>query len=201
MAVAEDGAYAGYLSGGCLEQAVALEGQAVIRAGLNKLVRYGKGSPYFDIKLPCGSGLDLYFDQGISVEQVRQMTALRAARRVFALDTSLATGTSKIEEIASAPVAQSGSEGDTFRRVYVPNVRLLLLGNGPTLTALASLAAATGTEIAIRSPDEVTRAELQGSGFRIFLDDEDIDRAIDGMDFASAAVLLFHDHEQEPRLL
>ena len=30
MAVAEDGRYAGYLSGGCLEQAVALEAQAVI---------------------------------------------------------------------------------------------------------------------------------------------------------------------------
>lgn len=201
MAVAEDGTYAGYLSGGCLEQAVALEAQAVIRAGENKLVRYGKGSPYFDIKLPCGSGLDLYFDQGLGADQVRAMTALRAARRAFELQTALDSGTSRIEEIASLPLAQSGSEGGAFRRIYAPNIRLLLLGNGPALAALAALAAATGIEIAIRAPDDATRAELQGSGFRIFLDDEDIDRAIDGLDFASAAVLLFHDHEQEPRLL
>src|ERR1044071_3768023 len=46
MAVAEDGSYAGYLSGGCLEQAVALEARAVIASGVNRLVRYGKGSPY-----------------------------------------------------------------------------------------------------------------------------------------------------------
>ncbi len=199
MAVAEDGRYVGYLSGGCLEQAVALEAQAVIAAGQNRLVRYGKGSPYFDIKLPCGSGLDLYFDQALGAATVDAMIALRAARRPFALRTSLPTGESAVEEIApEAPIEQSRCEGDKFRRVYVPNLRLLLLGNGPTLAGMASLAAATGIELAIRSPDEATRKELSGAGFRIFLDDAELAPAIDRLDFASAAILFFHDHEQEP---
>ena len=202
MAVAEDGDYAGYLSGGCLEQAVALEAQAVIRAGQNKLVRYGKGSPYFDIKLPCGSGLDLYFDQALGAATVDAMIALRAERRPFALRTSLPRGESAVEAIApEAPIEQSRCEGDVFRRVYAPNLRLLLLGNGPTLAGMASLAAATGIELAIRSPDEATRKELSGAGFRIFLDDAELDPAIDRLDFASAAILFFHDHEQEPQLL
>ena len=165
MAVAEDGRYAGYLSGGCLEQAVALEAQAVIAAGQNRLVRYGKGSPYFDIKLPCGSGLDLYFDQRLSAATLDAMIALRAARRPFALRTSLPTGESALEEIApEAPIEQSRCDGDVLRRVYAPNLRLLLLGNGPTLAGMASLAAATGIELAIRSPDEATRKELTGCG-------------------------------------
>jgi hypothetical protein len=46
MAIAEDGRYAGYLSGGCLEEAIVLEAQAVIARGANRLVRYGKDSPY-----------------------------------------------------------------------------------------------------------------------------------------------------------
>jgi xanthine dehydrogenase accessory factor len=202
MAVAEDGRYAGYLSGGCLEQAVALEAQAVIAAGQNRLVRYGKGSPYFDIKLPCGSGLDLYFDQRLSAATLDAMIALRAARKPFALCTSLPTGESAVEEIAQAtPIGQSRCDGDVLRRVYAPNLRLLLLGNGPTLAGMASLAAATGIEFAIRSPDETTRKELSGAGFRIFLDDAELDPAIDRLDFASAAILFFHDHEQEPALL
>jgi xanthine dehydrogenase accessory factor len=202
MAVAEDGRYAGYLSGGCLEQAVALEAQAVIAAGQNRLVRYGKGSPYFDIKLTCGSGLDLYFDQRLSAATLDAMIALRAARRPFALRTSLPTGESALAEIApEAPIEQSRCDGDVLRRVYAPNLRLLLLGNGPTLAGMASLAAATGIELAIRSPDEATRKELTGAGFRIFLDDAELDPAIDRLDFASAAILFFHDHEQEPALL
>ena len=41
MALAEDGTYLGYLSGGCLEQSVVLEAQAAIRDGRNRLVRTG----------------------------------------------------------------------------------------------------------------------------------------------------------------
>lgn len=202
MAVAEDGRYAGYLSGGCLEQAVALEAQSVIAAGRNKLVRYGKDSPYFDIKLPCGSGLDLYFDQDLAPEQLRAMTRLRESRRPFELRTVLSSGESTIEGAAAGgPVGISHRDGDVFRRVYAPNLRLLLLGNGPALTAMASLAAATGIELAIRAPDEATRSELDGAGFRIFVSDQDLEQAMDRLDFATAAILFFHDHELEPQLL
>jgi xanthine dehydrogenase accessory factor len=202
MAVAEDGRYAGYLSGGCLEKAVALEAQAVIAAKRNWLVRYGKGSPYFDIKLPCGSGLDLYFDQALSPASVGTMIAHRASRRPFALRAMLSTGESTVEEIAQdAPIEQSRRDGDVFRRIYTPNLRLLLLGTGPALAGMVTLAAATGIELAIRSPDEATRSELAGAGFRIFLDDGEVGDAMERLDFASAAILFFHDHEQEPDLL
>ena len=98
MAVAEDQRFSGYLSGGCIEQAIALEACQTIAAGQNRLVRYGKGSAYFDVQLPCGSGLDLYFDQGLTADVVERIAERRAARRPFTLVTDLVRGESRIED-------------------------------------------------------------------------------------------------------
>ncbi len=88
MAVSESGKWAGYISGGCLEQAIALEAVAAIGDGKPRLLRYGKGSPYFDIRLPCGSGLDVFVQPGLDAALIREMQpqaggppALRAAHR------------------------------------------------------------------------------------------------------------------------
>jgi xanthine dehydrogenase accessory factor len=65
MAVAENGAFTGYMSGGCIEQSIAKDAVQAIAEGRNRMVRYGKGSAYFDLQLPCGSGLDFYIDQSL----------------------------------------------------------------------------------------------------------------------------------------
>ena len=59
MGVAEDGSFAGSLSGGCIENAVVSEALEVLKEGSARVVRFGSGSPYLDIKLPCGGGLAL----------------------------------------------------------------------------------------------------------------------------------------------
>src|SRR5215210_1523603 len=59
MAVSETGAIHGSLSGGCVEAAVVGEAQRVIGTGAREHIRLGPGSPYIDIQLPCGGGLDL----------------------------------------------------------------------------------------------------------------------------------------------
>ncbi len=98
MAVAEDQRFSGYLSGGCIEQAIALEACQAITAGQNRLVRYGKGSAYLDVQLPCGSGLDLYFDQGLTADVLESIAERRATRRPFTLVTDLVRGESRIED-------------------------------------------------------------------------------------------------------
>ena len=200
MAVAEDGRYVGYLSGGCLEQAVALEARAVIAAGENRLVRYGRGSRYFDIQLPCGSGIDLYFDCRLVGTLLDEIDAHIAARRSFVLRTDLKSG---ISGIAAWPAGQDGAtsrcEGDVFERVCHPKPRLLLLGSGPTVPALASLAAGTGLATEVWSPDEVTRAHVRDAGVSCV--GGDAEALIDRIDFATGVVLIFHDHDIEPPLL
>ena len=202
MAVNELGEYAGYLSGGCLESAVALEAHDVISATTPRLVRYGKGSRYFDIKLPCGSGLDLFFDPLLNAMQIAEMTKLRAARRPFALETDLTTGSSSVRILPSTlPAERSARDGNRFNRVYGPALRLLLLGAGPAMVALAALAAAAGIGVCISTADETTRQQLTQQGFGQFIDKGAPDELFARLDSASAAILLFHDHPQEYDLL
>lgn len=52
VVVAADGRYAGYVSGGCVEAAVAFEALSAIEAGQDRVVKFGDGSPFFDIVLP-----------------------------------------------------------------------------------------------------------------------------------------------------
>ena len=202
MAVAEDGSYAGYMSGGCLEQAVVLEAQGVIDSGQNRIVRYGKGLPYFDVKLPCGSGLDLYFDQNISLGCVADILARRARREPCVLETVLATGVSTVKKCAEGcDAAQSVRHDGALRRVYPNAVRLVLIGNGPGLVGLAVLAAATGIELRIITSDDATRAELEASGLAQNLVPASESDNLAQLDAATAAVLFFHAHDQEPDLL
>jgi xanthine dehydrogenase accessory factor len=198
MAVAEDGRYVGYLSGGCLEEAVVLEAQAAIAQGANRLVRYGRGSPYFDIRLPCGTGLDLYFDQGLEAPQLAAMAQFQATRTPFVLRTDLSSGVSHTHVAKAAiPIAASRRVGDLFERVYPPKLQLLLLGSGPGLVSIAALAATLGIELLILSPDQAVRTALTPFGRYKLIGAADLKPVFAALDFASAAVLVFHDHEKE----
>src|SRR5690606_11914518 len=153
----------GYLSGGCLEQAVALEAKAAIKAGANRLVRYGRGSPYFDVKLPCGSGLDLYFDQGLAPETLAGIEGMISRRQPATLHTDLATGAHAVRPAdADAAIPASLRDGGVFTRAILPPLRLVLIGSGPAVGAIARLVALIGFEIEVLSPDAVTLAEVRG---------------------------------------
>ncbi|WP_144083551.1 XdhC family protein [Hyphomicrobium nitrativorans] len=199
MAVAEDGRYAGYLSGGCLEDSVALEAKAAIAARQNRLVRYGKGSRYVDIRLPCGSGLDLYFDQTISAVQLAEMAEYRAKRRPFMLATDMDDQRSTVilVESANGISAPSHRVGNVFERVFTPPLQVLLLGSGPALVAIATLAEALGIALKIVTPDSATRGALGLAGRRALIDDADLPETLAGLDCVTAAILIFHEHERE----
>ena len=52
----------GYLSNGCIDRDIIHHGMAAIDTGQVKHLRYGAGSPYLDLKLPCGGALELVID-------------------------------------------------------------------------------------------------------------------------------------------
>ncbi len=202
MAVSQSGSFAGYLSGGCLESAVAMEAQDVISQGRNRLVRYGKGSPYFDVKLPCGSGLDLYFDQSITAESVAEILKYRAQRICCQMITELDSGTTTVEPCpADLPIPDSARTGAIFTRICPPPLSVTLIGNGPSLVSLAVLSAATGIELTVITSDDATRAELETHGLSSAASGDFDADALTHLDRATAAVLCFHAHEQEPVIL
>lgn len=201
MAVCEDGDSAGYLSGGCLEQAIALEAQSLIAKGQNRLVRYGRGSPYFDIKLPCGSGLDVFFDTSLNPDLVSEAMALAHLRRPFALVSRLDEGVTILLREGVSFDAGCVRDGDTFTRVYLPAPRLVLLGAGPSVAALYRVAQAAGMEAGVWAGDEPTRAKLGQLGLAHFATPSVPAELVSMIDRYTAVVLAFHEHTQEPAIL
>ncbi|MDX2306694.1 MAG: XdhC family protein [Hyphomicrobium sp.] len=201
MAISETGETSGYLSGGCLEQTVAAEAQSVLRDGANRLVRYGKGSVYFDVSLPCDSGLDLYFDQDLPMHLVRDAARARSAREPVILETDFERHTSNLAAVTPSEPTRSHVRGSVMRTVMLPAPRVLIVGGGPAIGAIAQVLAATGFELDIVTPDDSVRADVVRAGLeaRGLVDEKAFDPG--PLDRWSAAVVAFHEHAWEAPIL
>jgi len=197
MAVAEDGRYAGYLSGGCLESAVALEALHALRTRTSRLVRFGRGSDYFDIELPCGTAIELYIDVDVAGAAGNAIARHLADRRPFAVASDLAGGPSVVAEIEATNTA-SARQGKMFTRVHMPALRLFLAGAGPAVGAIARLAHAAGLAPDVLTPDDHQIHALTTLGIAV----QPLTRpelpARMSIDPWTAAVIAFHQHDWEP---
>ena len=101
LAVAGDKRFAGSISGGCLEQALTEEAQVAMREGSNRVLRYGRGSPYLDVRLPCGGGIDLHVDASPDRVLLQNAIALGRARKLFTLGFNVAAPRSTLRLIES----------------------------------------------------------------------------------------------------
>jgi xanthine dehydrogenase accessory factor len=197
MAVAESGEFLGSFSGGCVEAAVVGEAQRAIATGKTEHMRFGAGSPFIDIKLPCGGGIDLLFLPQPPQGAVQAAWEMLSARNATALRMTL-KGT--LETEPGKDVA-SGWQGDTFVARHTPDLRLIALGHGAEVQALAALGRAYGIEVTVLSPDEgiVEREREAGSEAYLLKTPGDSPHLI--ADHHTAVVFLFHDHDWETALL
>lgn len=63
LVVTGKGEFAGSVSGGCVETAVILEAQQVIKNGTPRLVRYGISDEMaWDVGLSCGGTIDVFIE-------------------------------------------------------------------------------------------------------------------------------------------
>jgi xanthine dehydrogenase accessory factor len=198
MGVAEDGDFAGSFSGGCIEAAVVAEAVEAIREGRPRQVRYGAGSPYIDIRLPCGGGVDLLFEPMPDPDVIRQAVSCLEDRQPLALAQG-ASGDLHILAETAQPL--TGCLGETFVSWYAPPLRLVVVGHGAESLALVQLGLASGTQMTLLTPDE----RLVASGKRLGACTELLSTLGPSpalrADPWSAVVFLFHDHAWEPSLL
>ncbi|NLR70228.1 XdhC family protein [Novosphingobium sp. ERN07] len=158
MAIAADGRRIGSFSGGCVEDAVAAEAQETLRDGWGHVVRYGVGSPYIDIRLPCGGGIDLLFTPRPSPEAIIAALQLLDRREPAAL---------RIDCDGAAladPLAPKAWDGRDVTLAYQPPLRVIALGQGEDLTAFGLLAKAFGTQVLALTPDSGTQQVLAQAG-------------------------------------
>ena len=155
---------------GCVEAAAAYEALQVIATGKDRFVRYGEGSPYLDIVLPCGGGITLAFHQLRDAQPLRNVLDLLAKRQPAAL-RYLPT----FQRLASAACTEiTGWQEDAFITGYLPKTRVAVYGRSVEALATASIAQAAGYEV---------------------LSGEDVQaQAVDPF---TAVILLYHDLDRE----
>jgi xanthine dehydrogenase accessory factor len=168
LAVLPDGRCVGSLADGCLEAALA----RAAAEGQRQLMRFGRGAPTLDVRLPCGSGIAVLVDpapdQAALAEAVAQLDARMVADLVLPLP-----------------------DGTCFTRRTLPACRLLALGAGPEVAALAGLAHAAGVAVETAAPlgDPGDHPLELGKAPAL------------PVDAWTAIAVLFHDHEWERAIL
>ena len=201
MGVAQDGSFEGSLSGGCIENAVVAEALDALKVGGPRVVRFGAGSPYFDIKLPCGGGLDLHFailDEG---DFVSQCLATEGTREPYAI----VLNSGGVEHQSRWPTSEDDPSFDAvsgqgiFPQWPVPLIQII--GHGAAVEALSTLAVTMGCETCALTPDERITETLEAQGHNpILLKRRTQTDLLEG-DPWTAFVFLFHDHDWEVDLM
>lgn len=199
MAVGEDGSYAGSLSGGCIEAAVVAEAREVLRTGATREVRFGAGSPYIDVRLPCGGSVDLRFDEVSDLSLGAHAIKLFDRREPFSLNLGAASGPS----IGASDVARFGIRhaGENSRISHVPQLKLVLIGHAAAIDTLRDLALASGAEVEVISPDPalLTRSSQRGCDATELVSVTSLPHP--SLDRWTGVAVLFHDHDWEPPML
>lgn len=199
MAVATDGSSVGSFSGGCIESAVVAEALECLTANTPREVRFGAGSPYLDIRLPCGGGIDLLFSPLRNAGIAEELFDAVSARQPFTISMDSKTGI-----ITSAPAEQDQAvvrDGAAVHVNHVPAAKIIILGHGAVVENLANLTASYGLDCKILTPDLdiVERITTEGGAAHRLKTPAATD--LYQADPWTACVFYFHDHDWEAELM
>lgn len=197
LAIAEDSRFLGSISGGCLETALTQEAVAAMREGANRSLRYGTDSPYLDVRLPCGGGLDIVVDVNLDQGLLGSALELGRARKPFALAFDPGAKHSSLRLAARDAAPRTGE----FIRPFDPKLRILLAGRGWEIVAMARQARTYDCEIVVASPEPATLDYCRPFADRVI--GLTTPRHVPELPFDAdtAVACLFHEHEWEAGLL
>lgn len=201
MALAEDGAVVGSVSGGCIEddliyrytRAYAGQGEAkAIPSGPPEFVKYGvTADEAHRFGLPCGGTLELLLeydpDPAALAELVRRLEVGELVRRTVRLADGQVT-----LETALTPSELALDEA-RMANTFGPEYRMLLIGAGQLAECLATMALFSGFAVTVCDPREEYRGGFHVPGATLVSDmPDDVVRAF-RPDRRSCVVALTHD--------
>lgn len=199
MAAAADGRFVGSFSGGCVEAAVVAEALDAITAGRPREVRFGEGSPYLDIKLPCGGGIDLLIQPIETAQVIADIHSNIVERRPFTITMDRVTGAMTCQPGSQAkPISR---DGDKLLVNHVPAAKVAILGHGASVEHLAQLTASYGITYQVFTPDQITVDAIAALGGDVIRLKTPTSSKSFQPDPWTACVFLFHDHDWEARLM
>ena len=141
MAVRSSGEAAGYVSNGCVDADIIFQAKAAIADGQIRRLKYGEGSPFKDIQLPCGGSIDILVVPNPDKAMIGEAVVKFATRQSAALTF------------------------EDFSWEYTPKLRLRIAGRGAAVTALTSHALQAGFEVHLQSPEADMHNDLDVTKF------------------------------------
>ncbi|UWQ95311.1 XdhC family protein [Rhodobacteraceae bacterium M385] len=184
LALVEDtGAMVGYLSNGCIDKDIQFHAAEALQSGTKRVVRYGNGSQFLDLKLPCGGALEVLIDPAPDTEALTAAHETLVARHPATLRFDWPEG--------------------AISFTYTPKMRLVLAGRGAVFRATAEVGKSAGFQIFLLSPDEDDIAATTALCEQppVHLTSLGLGVPLAELDEHSAFLTLFHDHDWEPELL
>ncbi len=185
MAIDGRGNTAGYISNCCVDGDIAARAIAAMKTGENAALRYGEGSPFKDIVLPCGGSIDVLIVAHSDIQAVQTLSASLRARESLRVYASVKAGLS-LSAVAG------------FSYDFKPKLRLQVAGRGAAMTALALQAAAAGIDVFAASPEQDDLNALSEINATLLTPDTP---AFAPADAHTAVAVMFHDHDWEPPIL
>lgn len=201
MALAEDGAVVGSVSGGCIEddliyrhtQAYAgKEPGHQIPSGPPSFVKYGvTADEAHRFGLPCGGTLELLLEYDPDAAALDTLVRALEAGRLMRRTVRLADGTVSLAE-ADAP-AELGLADGLLANTFGPEYRMLLIGAGQLTEYLATMALFSGFAVTVCDPREEYRGAWSVAGAKVVGDMPDDVVTAFGADRRSCVIALTHD--------
>lgn len=138
----------GFLSGGCVEDDVAFHSRQVLADREPRRLIYGRGSPFIDMRLPCGGRIE------VLVEAIAPDDGAVGVLERLWRDRIPAMWSSDGRSRSCSPVAHSAStpsNGDAAVR-FDPTWRLRVIGEDPFAFAIAAVGRSAGFETRVLAP-------------------------------------------------
>ena len=198
MALFADGSAAGSLTNGCIEGDLMLHAARSLETGQVAHLHYGSGSPYFDIRLPCGGGLNIALFPRPDRAVLEKVATLRAQRRFFSLQFD-AAGRPGLQK----PMP-TGWYDQCFAINLLPDIFFSIYGDGPEAVMFTRLVHAAGYPHRLLTPSLETMEAARLSGCvaeYAAVDAPDAPGARPGYDARTAVLTFFHDHDREIPIL
>ena len=159
-------------------------------------MRYGRGSQFIDIQLPCGGGLDIILLPNPDLAVLAQLDMNERQRKCCTLDIDIDSGAMALGAPGYTQQVRSKLSVE-----ITPEICIFAFGKGPEVNTFVALAISAGYAAVLLSPDEETiasaetlRCKKKKLVSKSFPDDLTVDDR-------SAIILFFHDHDWEPEIL
>lgn len=201
MALAEDGAVVGSVSGGCIEddlihrhtQAYAREAAGpAMPTGAPVMQKYGiSADEAHRFGLPCGGTLELLLEFDLDAASLRTLVAALEAGRLMHRTVRLADGAVTLGE-ATSPQALA-IDVERLVNTFGPEYRMLLIGAGQLAEYLATMALFNGFAVTVCDPREEYRGAWHVAGATLVSEMPDDVVTAFRPDRRSCVVALTHD--------